>query len=239
MDQDFDQDGMDLVVGGKKSLGELEQIVERGLQAFYAAGLALRIIKEEKLYLGSHDNFAAYCTERFDLRRSHYKRLIQAAYVIDNLKKAPIGATETSPIGDAQMAPMGAIGLHNGEQNPLPINERQVRPLTRLKDPDDQADAWQMAIETAPGGRITAKHVASVVAGMLPKPKPAPRTLPNVDTYNPEESLSVPAWWHDIIQGVFNAIADVAETDPDEVANLDKTVAVKSIRMIEAFIKEF
>jgi hypothetical protein len=30
MDQDFDQEGMDLAVGGKKSLGELEQIVERG-----------------------------------------------------------------------------------------------------------------------------------------------------------------------------------------------------------------
>jgi hypothetical protein len=137
------------------------------------------------------------------------------------------------------MVPMGTIGLHNGEQNPLPINERQVRPLTKLKDPDDQADAWQMAIETAPGGRITAKHVASVVAGMLPKPKPAPRTLSSIDTYDPKDSLSVPVWWHDIIQGVFNAIADVAETDPDEVANLDKTVAVKSIRMIEAYIKEF
>ena len=42
------------------------------------------------------------------------------------------------------------------------ITERQARPLTRL-EPRKQAEAWQEAVETAPGGKVTAEHVEDVV----------------------------------------------------------------------------
>ena len=44
----------------------------------------------------------------------------------------------------------------------LPATESQARPLTQL-EPEDQAAAWQQAVETAPNGKVTAAHVQQVV----------------------------------------------------------------------------
>jgi ParB family chromosome partitioning protein len=50
--------------------------------------------------------------------------------------------------------------LTHGSVGELP--ERQMRPLTSLS-PDTQIEAWQRAMDTAPGGKITAAHVQHVV----------------------------------------------------------------------------
>jgi len=46
----------------------------------------------------------------------------------------------------------------------VPVSERQARPLARL-EPDQQKQAWQKAVETAPEG--TAAHVQKVVREMV------------------------------------------------------------------------
>lgn len=49
-----------------------------------------------------------------------------------------------------------------GQKQEIP--ESQLRPLTKLKDdPEQQREAWVKAVETAPGGKVTAAHVAKVV----------------------------------------------------------------------------
>jgi hypothetical protein len=45
------------------------------------------------------------------------------------------------------------------------IPERQLRPLARL-EPEQQKEAWQKAVETAPNGKVTADHVYKIVKGM-------------------------------------------------------------------------
>lgn len=65
----------------------------------------------------------------------------------------------------------------------IPTSERQARPLTRLA-PEQQAKVWEMAVETAPNGKVTARHVQSVVRkiiGSKPKEKggdPVARVAP-------------------------------------------------------------
>jgi hypothetical protein len=55
------------------------------------------------------------------------------------------------------------------------IPERQLRPLTKLRDnPEAQKEAWQRAVETAPEGKVTAAHVARVVKEMTGEEKAAP-----------------------------------------------------------------
>ncbi|MCI0348146.1 MAG: phage N-6-adenine-methyltransferase, partial [Acidobacteriales bacterium] len=44
----------------------------------------------------------------------------------------------------------------------LPATESQARPLTALP-PEQQAPAWQQAVDSAPAGRVTAAHVQTVV----------------------------------------------------------------------------
>lgn len=41
--------------------------------------------------------------------------------------------------------------------------EYQLRPLTRIKDPEEQREVYQRAVETAPKGKVTAKHIEETV----------------------------------------------------------------------------
>lgn len=53
------------------------------------------------------------------------------------------------------------------------IPERQLRPLSKIKDPQQQREVWQYAVETAPEGKVTAAHVSKVVKERTtPKPEP-------------------------------------------------------------------
>lgn len=66
-------------------------------------------------------------------------------------------------------------------QNPVP--EGQLRPLTKL-EPEMQREVWTKAVETAPEGKVTAKHVEQVVSeyskgnkdgvGATKQPEPEP-----------------------------------------------------------------
>ncbi len=81
--------------------------------------------------------------------------------------------------------------VYHGIQSPT--NERQARPLTKLDTPEQQREAWQKAVETAPEGRVTAHHVEKVVREMEGtkevKKKKVPRRA-NVKTPREEELIS-------------------------------------------------
>lgn len=119
-------------------LTALEQTIERGLQTFVDVGTALLEIRDSRLYRQTFGTFEDYCRERWGMSRVHAFRMIEAASVANNL--LPIG-------------------------NILPATESQARPLTGLPV-DLQREAWQRAVDTAPNGKITAAHVASVVEVM-------------------------------------------------------------------------
>ncbi|MBW4641220.1 MAG: hypothetical protein KME05_23995 [Gloeocapsa sp. UFS-A4-WI-NPMV-4B04] len=121
----------------------LELKVER---AFYEAGIALRQLREQRLYRSTHRNFEDYCQDRFGMTRRKGDYLITAAGVFENLEMR----TNCSQI--------------------LPTNESQVRPLTTLESPDEQMEVWQQAVEQAgnkvPSGRI----VKGIVERLKEKP---------------------------------------------------------------------
>jgi len=95
------------------------------------------------------ETFEEYCKAKWDLNRAHAYRLMDSARVIETV----------SPIGDIR-----------------PATESQARPLARL-EPDQQREAWQKAVETAPDGKITAAHVSKVVREMTEPEKPKPYVL--------------------------------------------------------------
>lgn len=112
----------------------LERQVER---AFYQAGLALKALRDQKLYRATHHNFREYCKDRFGFGKSAAYYLINAVDIVDNLKKCP-------PLVDT-----------------FPTSERQVRPLKKL-EPSQQRKAWAEAVEKAQGVP-TAKIVEEIV----------------------------------------------------------------------------
>lgn len=116
-------------------LAELEAVVEDGLENFVKTGTALMEIREAKLYREVSGTFEDYCRIKWRMTRRSADRLIGAASVLENLR--PIGLT--------------------------PTTESQARPLAALPA-EQQREAWAEAVETAPDGKVTARHVAKVVA---------------------------------------------------------------------------
>lgn len=127
-----------LTVTEHDELQRHEQTIERGLTTFVDVGTALLAIRDGRLYRLVCTTFEEYCRKRWGFSRIHAHRLIEAAEVSGNL--LPIG-------------------------NKMPTTESQARPLAQL-EPDQQREAWALAVETAPNGKVTAAHIERVVDQM-------------------------------------------------------------------------
>lgn len=111
--------------------------------------LLLDLYEREGWRALGYETFRACVVAEFKQHQSYLYRQLEAA-------KAEIAI---SPIGE------------KSEVGKVP--ESHLRPLTSLP-PDQQRDAYQKAVETAPNGKVTAKHVEKVVEGMNPRPKAEP-----------------------------------------------------------------
>ena len=121
----------------KGRLFELERQVE---ESFYRAGIALKEIRDSRLYRITHPTFEEYCRERFGFERRYPYQLIDAAIVADNIRQC---------VRDAHI---------------FPTNEYQLRPLAKLKgDPAKQAEVWLRAVERAQGKQPTYEAVKETV----------------------------------------------------------------------------
>jgi len=121
-------------------LSSLETTIQKNLQSFYRVGAAIIQIRDSRLYRQGYATFEEYCKDRWDWSQNYAERLMLTTKVIESVKSLPMGR--------------------------VPENERQARPLSKL-DPDQQKEAWQQAVETAPGGKVTARHVGEIVKGFL------------------------------------------------------------------------
>lgn len=79
-----------LTVVERGSLRKYEATIERGIGTFLEVGLALKAIREEKLYREQFQTFEKYVVDRWGMHKSQAYRLIDAAEVKQDL----------SPIGD-------------------------------------------------------------------------------------------------------------------------------------------
>ncbi len=113
----------------------LERQVER---AFYQAGLALQLLRDQKLYRSTHNTFQEYCQDRFGFTKRSAYYLIDAVQIVDNLQKSE---------------PLVHI---------MPTSERQCRALKSLK-PSQQQEAWNKAVAQARGKVPSSRIVRDVV----------------------------------------------------------------------------
>lgn len=119
-----------------------EHVIEGNLQGFRAVGEALMVIRDGRLYRTTHRTFADYCEQRWDLKRAHGYRLIEAAEVAQDLEAV-------SPNGDIQ----------------TPATESVARELAPLKgDQAVMAEVWAGLQHRYGPARITAGLVREAVA---------------------------------------------------------------------------
>ena len=114
----------------RQDLERLEGVIQRNLQSFYEVGRALMEIRDRELYKvkngGAYGTFEAYCKETWSIARRTAYQFIDSAKVVENVRNC--AQTES-----------------------IPATESQARPLSRL-EPEQQKQAWQKAVETAPEG---------------------------------------------------------------------------------------
>jgi hypothetical protein len=123
-------------------LCQLESIIATNHKSFYAIGKALKQIRDQRLYRQLYfDTFEDYTNNRWDMRKSHAYRLIDACQVIENL----------SPIGEK-----------------LPRNEAQARPLSKL-DAFNQRKLWRQFLKS--GLALNARNIAKFVSAYMAEDK--------------------------------------------------------------------
>ncbi|MDH5297647.1 MAG: hypothetical protein OEV91_01355 [Desulfobulbaceae bacterium] len=135
-----------LSAGERQRLNALTEVVIANFKAFVIVGQALAEIRDRQLYREEFRTFELYCKQVFDIAKGTAYRYIAAAEVVENV------SNWRQNDGDV-------IDL-------LPVNEAQVRPLTKLQ-PAQQVQVWQFAVKTAKGGHVTASHVDRAVKKFL------------------------------------------------------------------------
>jgi hypothetical protein len=145
----------------KTNLVELETTITKNLNAFYEIGFALMQIKENRLYREQYTTFEAYCKAKWNFAANYARRLIASSRVVDNIKSVPTGT--------------------------IPQSERTIRPLASLP-PDQQPKAYQKAVETAPDGKVTTRHVEETVRG-LKEEKPERKKVDLLKNIRPEPEI--------------------------------------------------
>lgn len=141
----------------------LEIKVER---AFSEAGVALRELRDRRLYRSTHRTFEDYCRDRFGYSRisAHYK--ITASEVVENL------LTKSEQI---ELASSSEDLLTKNEQI-LPTKETQIRPLAKL-EPELQRQVWKQAVEAA-GGKVPSERIVKGIVERLKERDTTPPPIP-------------------------------------------------------------
>lgn len=124
-----------LTIPEQSRLAACETVIEAGLATFVDVGTALLEVRDSRLYRAEYATFESYCADRWNMVASRARQLIAAANTVGNLSSV---TTVT------------------------PANERTARELMGLS-PEEQREAWQAAVATAPDGKLTAAHVRAVV----------------------------------------------------------------------------
>ena len=124
-------------------LAEREKTISSGLKKFLEVGTALLEIQNYKngvLFKQGFGSFENYCRERWGFGQSQAYRLMGDAKIVSAI----------SPMGEK-------------ENIPMPIAERQIRPLALLKKPADQFKAWKAVAAEHKPEDITGKLVNAAV----------------------------------------------------------------------------
>ncbi|WP_331723391.1 hypothetical protein [Streptomyces atratus] len=151
-------DSPTLIGEEQDSLAQCEAAVETLKGAFWAAGKALQIIRDARLYRETHKTFDDYCDERWSMNRQYADKLIRAWPIAEALYKKQDAANLT-PIGVKK------------------LNQAQVWELVPV------ADSWDVDTATFVYDTVVEIDGQAVTAAVL---KGAVKALPKGDEFDRE-----------------------------------------------------
>lgn len=160
-----------------KELKECERVIEQGLRTPTDVGKALASVNGKKLYRATHESFEAYCEDVWKMERTHAYRLIRAAGVVDDIER------QTKKSSENQKDQMWPIG-----HSPALMGESVMRPLAKLKKPEERFNAFQKALELAGPKPLTAAIVQEAVSH---RPKTAKKQADGAASGAPQGNVNL------------------------------------------------
>jgi hypothetical protein len=135
--------------------------IEKGWKSFLEVGLALKQIRESRLYREDHTSWEAFCREVVGVSKTEANRQIIDAEVVETL-----------------VTPNGVTGEE--KTNPLPGNRAQARALAQVKDAEDRRKVWAQVVSTSANEAVSARLISETAASLIPqtptkKPAAKPR----------------------------------------------------------------
>jgi hypothetical protein len=168
-----------------RTLKDNEAVIQRGMLQVWEVANALKDIREQKQYLeAGFKTFEAYCQERWKFTRDYASKLIQGAEVVAN-----VSASVNKAVNDLSTI-----------VDKLPESEWQARAIREAtKQPEEQAEVWEQAVEDAGGEQPTAPQIKraaeKVKAAKEPEPEEAtPEPAKICDEFGPLDMSLVPLW---------------------------------------------
>src|ERR1035437_3525591 len=134
----------------KRDLEKAERKIVTVLKSFLEVGLALKEIRDKRLYRQQYDTFEEYCIRRWDFSRIRAYQICAASEVVADLSTV--------------------VNI------PLPGNEAQARPMACLKMAKHRRRAWRMALKmaAAEGRPVTARDAEEAVNLLSETIEPTP-----------------------------------------------------------------
>ncbi len=218
----------------EKLLAELESVIKDHLKRFVTVGMALKEIRDQRLYRINYPIFEDYLLREWDMTKQHGYRLIEAAEVYVNLKglleetllnpqKINLIPTELFPemgeinlvaVDESEKVTHGLLsdGPDVSEQldNLLPKNERQARPLT-LFSAEEQREIWLQVLDKASAteSKITANFIIQVI---LERQRKATNERLKKHTDRTKKAPHLPP----LVQSTYIALLQVVQNQNDE-----------------------
>jgi hypothetical protein len=185
-----------IITKDKADLERLEGIIHKNLQSFYEVGRALMEIRDKELYKikngGEYGTFEAYCRAVWDFTRIRAYQLIESVAVRENLLT---------------------------QVNIEPKSEKQIRPLVKLKA-DQQREAWQRAVDTAPEGKVTASHVYKIVKEMTSEPEKQKTPAREPPPLQPR----IPQYARQMVDIAISQLERIHDDDPTKEKEFDRLI---------------
>jgi hypothetical protein len=175
-----------------RTLRVCEKIIMQMRWHEFAVGHALHEIRLKRLYRGQFDSFREYIDHRWEFGPRRAYQLIDAWLVFKEIRLLRLPPderpTEQQRCADgycqsvlglpSQITPWDGSEPAVHSDIPLPVNERAIRPLTRLKPPE-QRQAWVQAVKLSgglPPSSTTVEAAIREVRGLADEPERATRT---------------------------------------------------------------
>lgn len=126
--------------------------------AFWAAGKALQVIRDARLYRAEYPNFDAYCEGRWQMRRSYADKLIRAWPLAEVL--SPIGLKK---LNEGQVRELLPLARDHGEEAAVVVYEAVFQATAEVDGIQVTAEVLKGAVAALPASRFDKDETVSQI----------------------------------------------------------------------------